>query len=73
MFPIMHSTKIAYMVLFRWAWAARALDEKSFLKKKTPPEPLVQIQNSFSELFMIPSTKIAQMVQLHQTKGPPDL
>ena len=30
-----------------------------------PPEPLVQIQNNFTELFMTPSTKIAQMVPVH--------
>ena len=35
------------------------------LKKKSTPEPLTQIQNNFTELFLIiPSTKIAQMVTL---------
>ena len=36
----------------------------------TSPEPLVQIQNNFTEIFiMMPSTKIAQIVQLCQTGG----
>ena len=40
----------------------------------TSPEPLLQIQNNFTELFLwIPSTKIAQMVTLHWTKGLPEL
>ena len=34
------------------------------------PEPLVQILNNFTEMFlMIPSTKIAQTVLLHSKKG----
>ena len=42
--------------------AARSLDR--FLQTKTP-EQLAQIQNNFTELFLIaPSTKIAQMVPL---------
>ena len=33
------------------------------------PEPQVQIQNNFTEVFLIiPSTKIAQMVPLHTNK-----
>ena len=37
-------------------------------------EPLVQIQNNFTELFlMMASTKIAQMVQPGWIKGPPEL
>ena len=45
--------------------ATRALDKK-YLETASPPEPLVQIQNNFTELFlMMPSTKIAQMVPLH--------
>ena len=53
--------------------AARAPDKK-YLKKTSPFEPLVQIHNISSELFLIiPSTKIAQMVWLHWTKGPPEL
>ena len=48
--------------------AARPLD-KMFLTTSAP-KPLVQIQNNFTELFlMIPFTKIAQMVAHHQTKG----
>ena len=39
-----------------------------------PPGPLVQIQNNFTELFLLmPFTKIAQMVTLHRTKGQPEL
>ena len=35
---------------------------------------MVQIQNNFTELFLIiPFTKIAQMVLLHWTKGPQEL
>ena len=38
-----------------------------------PTEPLNQIQNNFTEMFIImPSTKIAQMVMLHQTKWLPE-
>ena len=39
----------------------------------TSPEPLVQIQYTLTEMFLImPSTKIAQMFPLRQTKGLPD-
>ena len=39
-----------------------------------PPEPLVQLQNDFTELFLImPFTKIAQMVLLYCSKGPQEL
>ena len=35
-----------------------------------PPEPLVKLQNNFTELFFImPFIKIAQMVPLHWSKG----
>ena len=35
----------------------------------SPPETQVQIQNDFTEVFLIiPSTKIAQMVPLHTNK-----
>ena len=52
--------------------ASRALDEKNLWT--TSPEPLVQIQNNFTELFlMMASTKIAQMVSLDQIKGLPEL
>ena len=41
--------------------------EWKYIKTTSPPEPLVQIQNNFTELFlMMPSTKIAQMVLLQQ-------
>ena len=41
----------------------------------TSPDPLVQIQNDFTELFLIshPTTKIAQMVSIYWTKGLPEL
>ena len=49
--------------------AAKAPDRK-YLQKASTPEPLVQIQNNFTELFLIiPSTNIAQMTLLHWTKG----
>ena len=50
---------------------ARALDKKC--PSTTSSEPLVQIQNNFTELFLIkPFTKIAQMVPLCWTKGLPE-
>ena len=53
--------------------AARALDKKCLLMK-FPTEPLIQIQNNFTELFLMsPFTKIAQIVPLHWTKWPPKL
>ena len=53
--------------------AARALDKK-YLLATSPPEPLVQIQNYFTDMFlMMPSTKLAQMVTLCRTKGLPEL
>ena len=52
--------------------AARAPDKKYL--KMTSPEPLVQIQNNFTELFLImPFTKIAQMVLLCLTKRLPEI
>ena len=46
--------------------------QKRFFKMISP-EPLVQIQNNFTELFLlIPSTKLAQIVLLRWTKGPPE-
>ena len=40
----------------------------------SPPEPLVHIQNNFTEMILImPFTKIAQKVPLDQTKGQPEL
>ena len=48
--------------------AARTTD-KIFLTT-SPPEPLVQIQNIFTEMFlMMPFYKIAQMVPLHWMNG----
>ena len=42
--------------------------------KTSPPEPLTQIQNNFTELFLIiPSNKIAQMITLRWKKGLPEL
>ena len=39
-----------------------------------PPEPLVQIQNYFTELFlMMASTKIVQTVSLSLIQGSPEL
>ena len=53
--------------------AARALDKK-YLQTASPPAPLVQIQDNCTALFLIiSSTKIAQMVALHWTKGLPEL
>ena len=53
----MHSTKIAQMVLLHKKGGSRALDKK-FFGKTTFPEPLVQIQNDLTELFlMMPVTK----------------
>ena len=52
------SSKIAKIVRRR---AFRALDRKYL--KITSPEPLVPIQNNFTEMFLkIPSTKIDQNV-----------
>ena len=50
--------------------AARALDKKILLT--TSEHPLVQIQK-LNMFLLMPSTKIAQTVQLHQTKGSPKL
>ena len=53
--------------------AARALDKKCLLMT-FPPEPLVQIENNLTELFlMMASTKIAQTVLLRLIHGPPEL
>ena len=58
---MMLSTKTAQMVLLHWTKrATRALDKK-YLYTAFLPESLVQIQNNFTELFlMMRSTKIAQ-------------
>ena len=70
---MIHSTKIAQMAQLHWTdWAARALDKKC--RQTTSTEPLVQIQNYFTELFLTkPLLKTAQMVLLRWTKGPPEL
>ena len=48
--------------------AARALDKNSLTA--SPPEPLVKIQNNFTELFLIiPSTKIAQRFCTAEQRG----
>ena len=58
MFLMMLSAKIAQMVLLTEKGAARALDKK-YLQTTFSPEPLVQIQNNFTEMFlMLPSTKL---------------
>ena len=61
------STKIAQMVLLNGPAhgsaqmdkrIARALDKK-YILTTSPPEPLVHIQNNFTEFFlMMPSTKL---------------
>ena len=52
---------------------ARDLDKK-FLITTSAPEPLVQFQNYFTEMFlMMSSTKIAQMDLFGLTKGLPEL
>ena len=65
------STKITLMNKV----VARALDKKC-LQMTYPHEPLVQIQNDFTELFLmilVISTKIIQTVLLYGAKGPPEL
>ena len=53
--------------------AARALDKK-YLLMTFPPEPLVQIQNNFTEFILtMASTKIAQTVLLGLIQGSPEL
>ena len=68
-------SKFAQMVmLHRTKGCQSSRWEMSFNILMTFPEPLVQIQNNFTELFLImPFTKIAQMGQLRWTKGPPEL
>ena len=64
-------TKIAQMVLLYQKGASPELLDKKC--RQTSPEPMVQIHNNFTEMFlMIPSTKIAQRVGLHQTKVQPE-
>ena len=63
---MMHSTKIAQMVLLRQTKGPPQLKIRN-------PVPLVQIQNDFTELLlMMHTTKFAQMVLLYWTKGPPE-
>ena len=67
MFLMMPSTKIANGFLLKKG-AAIPLD------KKSPPEPLVQIQNNFTKMFLqMPSTKIDQNVQFGWTTWLPEL
>ena len=48
--------------------------DKKYLQTAFPPEPFVHIQNNFTGLFlMMPSSKIAQMVPVHWTKGLPEV
>ena len=63
MFLMMPSTKIAQMVFSTEKGAARVLDKK-YLQMTFPPEPLVQIQNNLTEIFLMSSTKIDQNIQL---------
>ena len=61
---MMSSTKIAQMVLLRQKSSCQSFDKKC-LQMKSPPEPLVQNPNNFTEMVLIlPSTKIDQKVQL---------
>ena len=63
MFLIMPSTNIAQMVMLCQKGVGRAIDKK-YIQMKSP-EPLVQNQNNFTEIFlMLPSTKIDQKVKL---------
>ena len=49
--------------------AAGALNEKYF-ETTSSPEPLFQIQNKFTEIFLItPWSKTARMVSIRSTKG----
>ena len=68
MFPIMPSSYLIYINGSgrRNMRAAIALDKNSYKRHL-----LNQIQNDFMFLIM-PSTKIAQKVLLHRTKGPPE-
>ena len=63
---MMPSTRIAQISGFAPSKKeVRALDMKFCLT--TSPEPLVKINNYFTEMFlMIPSTRIAQMVLLSE-------
>ena len=65
MFPMMPSFKIAQMVPLHQTEGPPELQIKLLMTS----EPLAQIQNNFTELFLItPSTKIAQMVSAPQNK-----
>ena len=63
LFLVIPSTKIAHMVLLNGSAQmdkriARALDKKYILTTSSP-EPLVHIQNNFTEfILMMPSTKL---------------
>ena len=63
MFLIIPSPTIAQMVMLRRKWVGRAID-------KIYPKPLVQNQNSFTEMvLMLPSAKIDQKFSLAEQHG----
>ena len=63
MFHMIPAFKIAQMVLLHRTEGLQEL--QIFFLMTSPSEPLVQIQNNFTEWYLlIPSTKIAQMVPL---------
>ena len=64
--------------LHKWFCSAEQkgarVPDKKYLKKASPPESLVRIQNNFTEvLLIVPSTKIAQINQIRLTKVQPEL
>ena len=64
MFPTMPSLKIAYMVPLHLTGGPPELQIRNLLNASYC-QPLTQIQNIFTELFLIiPSIKSAQMVTL---------
>ena len=58
-------------------WSSSAIDRAScinFFFTQSPPDPLAQVKNNFTELFQImPSAKKAQTVLFCHTKGQPEL
>ena len=70
---MMGSTNIAQMVPLGSIKGPSELYTKC-LKTTSSPEPLIQFQNNFTELFpMMSSTTIAQTVSLDLIEGPPEL
>ena len=64
----MPSTKIAQMVLLHPNKTAARAQDKKYLQT-TSPEPLVQIQNIFTEMFlMMPITTIALNIMVTSAK-----